>query len=120
LGRAGSRKTWDMKITSLYAAMVLAEKKSYLGPGHIKHGWVERLFDAAQETGETYKIRITIHGHLVFEKSCPLTVLGFIITKSMVNISVHGKNTLRIKDKWTEIAEKRFNVPITLSWDKHV
>ena len=110
----------DMKITSLHAAMVLAEKNGYLGPGHLKHGWVERLFNAAQDTDETYRIRLTIPGHLVFEKSCPFTILGFIITKSMVTISVKGLTSLRIKDKWTQIAKERFKVPITLSWDKYV
>jgi len=107
-----------MRITSFYAAMVLENKNGYLGPGHIKHGWIRKLFDAAQDTDEIYKLKITIMGDVVFEKSCPLTIVGFTISKSLVIIHVKGRESPRIKDKWTRISEERFNVPVTLVWVK--
>jgi len=108
-----------MKIASLHAAMVWEEKGGYLGPGHLKHGWIRKLWEAAQYTDEVYRINITILGHIIFEKSCPFSLTGFTIRKSVVVIHVRGRESPRIEDKWARIAEERFNVPVKLAWVKN-
>ena len=105
-----------MKLKSYFLEKYLADTDGVPTLAQLRGNLLEELYDASQDTEQTYVLRTAIGGKLLLDKECPFMVIGFVIMPDCVIMQVQGQQTARIQAKWSRIAEEVFGVPVDVAW----